>query len=561
MDNVFFDFTILLAITVSIAAVMRILRQPLMTAYIIAGIVAGPLFLNVINGREQSFEAFAQFGVVLLLFVVGLSLNVTHLKRVGKTASITGLIQVCVTGLVGFFLARYSGLSLLSSIYLGVAITFSSTIIISKLLGDKKDIQSTYGRNAFALMLVQDIIAIIIMLALASLQTGADLFYLAGQLVIKGILLIALVYFLSRYLLPKILDQVAKSGEFLFIFTVAWCFGVASILYWAGFSVEIGAIVAGLSLGSSRYQPQILSRVKPLRDFFIVLFFIILGSQMSLVGSAAVWLPATLLSLYVLLGNPLILYALYRLQKFSRRNSFLGAVTSAQVSEFGFVLIFTGSQLGHLRGAELSIFTIVALTTIFVSSYIITYNEQIYRALLPVFGWFGPDRHRQKGDLKERYDVIVFGYHRIGWKVCEALAAQKLSFLVIDFNPSAIAKLKARGISCYFGDAADVEFLESLPLEKAKLIISTLPEADDQMALIQFTRGLSKRPIIVANIYHSEHLAQLYHAGADFVMMSHLLVGEWMSGVLKNQPITKQTFKEYKKSQKKEMKLRLIQHE
>lgn len=556
LDNIFLQFSILLGITVTIAAIMRLLRQPLMSAYIVAGIIAGPLFLNLISGDKVAYDAFAQFGVVLLLFVVGLSLNLNHIKQIGKVATITGLSQFIFTGTMGFLILYFLDYPFTSALYLGMAITFSSTIITVKLLADKRDTESTYGRQTLGLMIIQDIIAILLMLFITSSGDPNVSAGHIGDLFVRGFILIAIVFFLSKYLLPKLLDHVAKSGEFLFIFTIAWCFGIASLLYWAGFSIEIGAVIAGLSLGSSPYQPQISSRIRPLRDFFIVLFFIILGSEMSLVGMSKTLVPGLILAGFILVIKPIILYFLFRLQKFSRRNSFLVGVTGAQVSEFGFILIFTGAVAGHLNGIELPTFTIVALITIFISSYVITYNEQLYRLLIPFFNRFGRDKHRQKENADEKYDVILFGYHRLGWKICESLAEKNASFAVVDFNPIAMEKLKKRNIPAYFGDAADIEFISSLPLRNAKLIISTLPEAEDQLVLIEYLRGFKKSPVIIANLYHNTHLDELYEAGADYIMMPHLLGGNWIASVIKNDPWTKKTFKLLRQEQKQDMKLR-----
>ncbi len=557
MDNIFLQMSALLGVTVMIAFFIRLLRQPLMVAYIVAGIVSGPLLLNLIQDDVHTYEAFAELGVVLLLFVVGLSLNFDHIKRIGKTALITGVGQVLFTGIVGFLiLETVSDFALISNIYLAIAITFSSTIIITKLLGDKKDLQSTYGRNVIGLMIVQDIIAVIIMVLVTTLGESTSLPFIMSTLFAKGLAVVAIIYFFSKLLLPKILDRVATSSEYLFIFTIAWCFGMASLVHLFGFSVEIGAIVAGISLASSTYQPEIISKIKPLRDFFIVLFFLILGSQMQFVGVEKTILVALLLSLFVLLGNPAILYIMYRLRRFTRRNSFLAGVTAAQVSEFGFVLLFTGIQAGHIEGSEMQIYTMIALTTIFVSSYLITYNEKLYQKLLPIFSWFGQDRFQQTEGEVEKYDVWVFGYHRIGWRICETLKEKNIKFAVVDFSPDAVSKLKHRGIPVFFGDAADIEFLEELPLEKAKLVISTLPEPDDQRTLISHIRQKSKKTKIIANLYHSLDLDSLYDKGADYVMLPHLLGGAWMASVIKDKAWTKHTFEELKKEQRKELKLR-----
>lgn len=557
IDNIFLQISVLLGITVSIAFVVRLLRQPLMIAYIIAGIVAGPLFLNIIHGGNESFEAFAEFGVVLLLFVVGLSLNFSYIKKVGKVAVIAGIGQVLFTTFFGLFILRSLGYAAIPALYLAVGITFSSTIIIIKLLSEKKDMESVYGRYTIGLLLVQDVIAIVIMIFLTTLEEeGMTLFESFGMLALKGLALVSLIYFLAKVVLPFILHRVAKSGEFLFLFTVAWCLGVASLVRWFGFSLEIGAVLAGISLGSTPYSAEIGSRIKPLRDFFIVLFFIILGSEMSLANISLTITPSIILSIFILVGNPFILYILFRMMKFTRRNSFLVGLTAAQVSEFGFILLFVGQQTGFVGTNELTILTMVALITISVSSYLITYNEQIYRFISPALRFFGKDQYQQPEDKKDKYEVWVIGYHRIGWKVCETLMEKKVKFAVIDYNPEVISKLKHRGIPAYFGDVADVEFLEELSFEKSKMIVSTILEPDDQKTFIQYIRSVNKKAVIIANLHHNLHIQELYAAGANYVLMPHLLSGNWLSTVLTEKPWTKRTFADLKRVQKGDMKLK-----
>ncbi|MFH1292027.1 MAG: cation:proton antiporter [bacterium] len=558
VDNIFLQISILLGITVSIAFIMRMLRQPLIVAYIIAGLVAGPLFLNLVEGGKDFFDTFAKFGIVLLLFIVGLSLNLDYIKKLGKTVLIGGLIQFFATGLLGLAILTLFKFSFVISFFVAVSITFSSTIIVIKLLSDKRDLEAVYGRYVIGLLLVQDIIAVGLMIFLNTSEISVTSWYETALATgLMGFALVGIVFLMSRYLLPPIMDRVAKSGELLFIFTIAWCFGVASLVYWSGFSIEIGAIVAGISLGASPYQPEISSRIRPLRDFFIVLFFVVLGSEMKIGDIKEALVPGLVLAGFVLVFKPVLLYFLMRFLKYTRRTCFLAATTAGQVSEFGFILIFTAISVGYLQGIELAMLTFVALVTIIISSYLITYNEELYRLVLPLLDRFGIDenRHVKEEDIKI-YPVWIFGYHRIGWKVCEALSEKGIKYAVVDFDPVAISKLKHRGIPAYFGDAADVEFLQELPLEKAKMIISTLPEADDQKTLISHIRQTNKKVHIIGNLYHSEHLEELYKAGADYVMMPHLLGGQWIAEVLKGNPWTKRTLKRIKQEQKDEMQLR-----
>ena len=272
--NIFLQLAGLFGLTVTIAFVMRLLRQPLMIAYIISGMIAGPLFLNAIEHGGGTFDTLAQFGVIFLLFLVGLSLNIAHIRHIGKVSAITGLAQVLFTSTIGFFILRGLGLEIVPSVYMALALTFSSTIIIVKLLSDKKDTETVYGRHVLGLMVVQDIVAVLIMLFLTTQASDIALSEALALIAVKALAIIGLIVVLTKFVLPSILDQVASSSEFLFIFTIAWCFGIASLLLWAGFSLEIGAIIAGISLGSSPYQSEISSRIKPLRDFFLIIFFL-----------------------------------------------------------------------------------------------------------------------------------------------------------------------------------------------------------------------------------------------------------------------------------------------
>jgi hypothetical protein len=374
----------------------------------------------------------------------------------------------------------------------------------------------------------------------------------------RGLFVFGAVVLMAKYLLPPLMDRVAKSGELLFIFTIAWCFGIASLVYWAGFNIEIGAIIAGLSLGASAYQPEISSRLRPLRDFFLVLFFVVLGSELQFSQIKEALVPAFILSIFVLIIDPILLYFVMRKLKYGRRSAILAGLTAANVSEFGFILIFKGQELGYLHGAELGVLTLTALVTISVSSYFITYNEQIYRILIPFLNLFGKEKTQVEELTSEIFDVWVLGYHRIGWKVCESLEKKGIKFAVVDFNPESIKKLKHRGIAAFFGDVADVEFLSSIPIEKAKLIVSTIPAADDQKTMINYVRGTKSDAMIIANLYHNNYLEDLYDAGANYVMMPHLLGGQWISEVLTHHGWNDKVFEKLRKDQRLEMKQRYI---
>jgi len=549
-ENIFLQISILLGVTVTIALFVRLLRQPLIISYIIAGIIAGPMFFNILHGDKKMYAAFAQFGVVLLLFIIGLNLNFRHLKSIGKISVITGIGQVIFTSSFGVLLLTAFNLPLLSSIYLAVAATFSSTVIIIKLLADKNETETVYGRYTIGLMLVQDVIAVLIMVLIGIVKEGGTVAGSLTLLAINGVAALVLIAVVTQYVLPHLLHKISYSSELLFLFTISWCFGLASLLYALGFSIEIGAIAAGIALSSSPYQPEIASRIKPLRDFFLILFFIVLGSEAAMSSfDPFVWKASLALSLFILVGNPLILFVLFRMFQFTRRNSFLAGLTAAQVSEFGFVMLYTGRQIGHVDSTVISIFTLVAIITIFTSSYLILYSEQMYRFLLPVFRWFGPDQYRQFNRVPPAYDIWVVGHHRIGQRVCQTLKQLKAKFSVIDYNPDAIAEMKERGIPSIFGDIADVEFLESLQIAGARLVIMTIPSVEDQVNLINHVRKFNPSILVIANAYQQDDAQSLYQAGADYVMMPHLMGADWIAETLKKKRLSRKFFSELRTQQ------------
>ncbi len=548
--NIFLQLSSILAIAVGIAFLVKLLKQPLLVAYIMAGIIGGPLLLNILHSGEGIYSLFSSFGVVLLLFIIGLDLNFTYLKKIGKEAVIIAIWQIIFNFFLILPLAIYFGFSWSGAIFFSLASCFSSTIVILKLLSDKQDEEAVYGRYTIGLLLMQDLISIFVLIFLTfsnpvTISTSAP-----WVSVVQFFLVLSLVFLLSKFFLPYILKKISSSGEFLFIFTIAWCLGIASLMSWSGFSLEIGAVIAGLSLGSSRYRAEIASRVKPLRDFFLIIFFILLGSQANLTQIDGVLIPALTLALLILIIKPLVLYIIFRFRHFTRRNSFLAALTSGQLSEFGFIILFAGTASGYLDERELGIFTIAALITIFFSSYCMTYSYQIYNFLMPFFSLFGKDKYIQSEESKEVFEAMIFGYHRTGWKIGEALKKEKIKFAAVDFNPDNNTLFKESKIKAFFGDASDIEFLKSLPLDKAKIIISTVPSPEDQLVLINFIRQHNPNAIMIASLYHKKYLKALYKAGADYVILPHLLGGSWASEVILRGEIKKRSaWKKYRKQQ------------
>lgn len=498
MHSVFAEFALLLLMSAAAGAVALLLRQPVLIAYIVIGIVAGPAVLGVVTAHEQ-IDLLAQVGVAVLLFVVGLKLDLQHVRHIGPVALATGLGQLAFTIVIGFLIVLALGRDWIEALYVAVALTFSSTIIIVKLLSDKREIDSLHGRIAVGFLIVQDLAVVVAMMAMSAMRSEAgdgSLLDVAGALAMRIGLAAVALYLLMRYVLPRIVDRMARSQELLLIFAIAWGTSLAALGEWAGFSKEAGAFLAGFSLASTHYRDAINARLTGIRDFLLLFFFIDLGSKLdfSTLGDEVV--PAAILSLFVLVGNPLIVLAIMGYMGYRKRTGFLCGLTVAQISEFSIIFVAMGITLGHVGPGALGLTTLVGLVTIAVSTYMILYSHPLYERLAPWLGVFERRHpHREassvvEGQERRRYDLIVFGLGRYGGRLALGLKASGLTVLGVDFDPEVVDDMKRRGLEVRYGDSTAAELLENLPLADTRWVVSTLPDMPSNRDLLGGLREL-----------------------------------------------------------------------
>ena len=529
----FIQFSLIILIAFGISLIMRFLKQPLIIGYIFAGIIVGPLCLNLIR-ESETISVFAEMGIAFLLFIVGLRLSPKVIKEVGKVSLITGIGQIFFTSLIGYFISLALGFSPITSVFIAIALTFSSTIIIMKLLSDKDDLEKLYGKISIGFLLVQDLVAIIALIIVSSFAKTSGIKFVVFAL-IQGIGLVLVLGLISHYFLPKLNRFFAKSHELLFLFSIAWGFGLAFLFLKIGFSIEIGALIAGILLAISPYSYEISSKMKPLRDFFIIFFFIILGSQMVFDNPYSLLIPALVFSLFILIGNPLIVMVLMGRLKYSKKTGFLAGLTVAQISEFSFVLVALGIKEGLLEQDILSFITLIGLITITGSVYMITHSDSLYRWLAPFLGIFERKKVREKEIPGKKFRYILFGYNRIGFSILNAFQKITNNFLVIDYNPDIVKELKNRNINVIYGDADDCELLEDLRINKADLIVSTIPDKETNLliAKVAIENQEEKRPILILTARQISDAFELYKAGADYVILPHFLGGEYVADLIK----------------------------
>jgi Kef-type K+ transport system membrane component KefB len=483
MKDTFEELALLLLICAAAGAVFVRLRQPVLIAYIAAGIAVGPAGFALVTAHDP-IDLLAQMGVAVLLFAVGLKLDLQHVRHIGPVALATGLGQLAFTIVVGFMLTLALGKGWVEALYIAVALTFSSTIIIVKLLSDKRELDSLHGRIAVGFLIVQDLAVVVAMMAMSALRgsDGADARWQEVALSLGWRLSAAALamYVLMRWVLPAVVAAMARSQELLLVFAIAWGVALAALGEWAGFSKEAGAFLAGFSLASTPFREAIHARLTGIRDFLLLFFFIDLGAKLdfSTLGSEIV--PALVLSAFVLVGNPLIVMAIMGWMGYRKRTGFMAGLTVAQISEFSIVFVAMGITLGHVGVATLGLTTLVGLVTITLSTYMILQSQRLYGWMSPWLGVFErrrPFRELDGADDATRgdFDVVVFGLGRYGSRLLDQLRAAGVRAVGVDFDPQAVAALRHRGVPAHFGDAEDPEFLESLPVHRARWAISTLP--------------------------------------------------------------------------------------
>jgi Kef-type K+ transport system membrane component KefB len=523
-ETIFHEIAALLLLAAICGALTVWLRQPLIMGYIVVGILVGPSLLGWVTAKDQ-VDLFAKMGIALLLFVVGLRLDLHLIRTLGPVALATGVGQVLFTSIIGYFLSLLLGLAPVPALYVAVALTFSSTIIIVKLLSDKREIDALHGRIAVGFLIVQDILVIIAMIGLSAFggaTASGDIWRTILTLLIKALGLMACVVLSMRYILPALLQRLARSVELLMLFAIAWAVSVAIASEAIGFSMEVGAFLAGISLATTNYREAIGSRLVTLRDFLLLFFFIDLGAQMELGLLREQIAPAIILSCFVLIGNPLIVMVIMGYMGYRKRTGFLAGLTVAQISEFSLILGALGVSLNHIDKNILGLITLVGLVTIGLSTYMILYSQYIYTWLAPWLTIFERSIPQREQDIMQTasetpVDVILFGLGRYGNNIASNLRLRGMSILGVDFDSKAVTAWHQQGFQARYGDAEDPEFPGTLPLNAAEWIVSTIPQMDINLTLLDALRhfGYPGKKVMTAHVEREAEI--LKESGADLI--------------------------------------------
>lgn len=540
MDNIFVQLAIILGLASSIGFITHKFKLPLLIAYLIGGLlIAAAAIFDL--GSSAALNFLPEIGIAFVLFLVGMEMDLREIRKLGKVILLSSTLQIIISSIAGFVIARLLGFALTESVFLGVGLSFSSTIVVIKLLLEKNELSSLYGKLAVGILLLEDLVAVLILLGMtvspSIFQFGLQQALPVVAFVLKVGLLFGVAFLVNRFALPRIFSAVSESMELLFLTALAWCFIFVSFALSLGFSVVIGAFLAGVGLAASPYRFQIQGKVKPLRDFFVALFFVYLGTQVNF-ADLEISFPAILLfTLYAILAKPTIFLLVLGSFGFRKHTMFQTSVSLSNISEFSLIILLVGLKMGVVSSASLTVIALSLIISTIISSLMVAKSNKLYKYLKKVVAFFERKNFHHElelpGDGSFNNHVVVVGAHRVGGEIVKFLKQEKVAVVVLDFNPHLVDVLLKQKISVLYGDIGDPEVFDSLNLSHAKMVVSTSPSLQDNKLLLEelHYRGINIPVIVRAETAREAKV--LYKAGADYVIIPDILAGDWLLGMIK----------------------------
>jgi Kef-type K+ transport system membrane component KefB len=516
------EIGLIIIFATSLAFFVRIFKQPLIPAYIITGILIGPVVLGIIKNQEL-IMALSEIGVAFLIFTAGIEIKFKKLREVGKTFLIAGIAQIIILFLIAYSVGILMNLGNHASIYVGLVVAFSSTMIVVKLLSDKREINSLHGRIIIGILLLQDIIAIVALAVLSS------------DLTLKSILIMlskALLFTLISFVLLKISNPIfrisAKNHELLLLVSVSFLFLFIIGSYISGLSLIIGAFFAGVVLANSDYKTEIQSKISSLREFFSVLFFVALGMQLRMISKQFIILFFVLLVL-VMVVKPIVTMFSVRMLGYKKRTSFLTGNALAQTSEFSLIIVTLGFSLGYIDEGLFSTLVLLTIVTMSLTTYLISYEKKISKFIDWPLNILNRIHTREEkleylGDEKKK--IIIFGCHRMGSLFLKEFEKEKKEVFVVDYNPEIIQSLIYKKVPCIYGDYSTDEIFEKLDIKKAEFIIITIPDFEQNLVLTKRIKKQNPRAVIFIVAERISEAMDLYKAGADYIILPQIVGGQ-----------------------------------
>lgn len=545
VDPIFAQLSLVIALGSVIALIMKVLRQPLIVGHIITGIIAGPMVLDIMKS-DEGFTVLSSLGVSLLLFVVGLELSISILSRLKKVVFITTITQVGIMTLLGAGVARLLAFGYLESLIIGLCLAMSSTVIIITLLHEKKEIMRLYAQIAVGVLILQDLIITTGKITLAA-RSGGDNLLEVGLLLGRGMLFILLLYLFSRFVFTRIAKALEASKELMLIMSIGWALGMAIFCAQIGFSIEVGALLAGMSLAGLPFSMGMATQLRPMRNFFVIIFMISLGYSLAPAQISGLFPAVLVFSFLVLVVKPLIILSTLGAQGYTKRASFKVAAVMSQVSEFSLVFVVAAAHARYVSNSALVAISLTALVAFIISPYLIKYDDWLFGKFEKHLQFF--ERHMTKLEQKPAmytHPIILFGYRKGGAEFIRTFKNMKQRFVVVDYDPEVIEVIEKQHVDFLYGDATDAEFIEELQLDKCKFVVSTMSDSTANEFLAHWLKEHNPKALFIGSADNFYHASQLYAEGAAYVMMPHLIGSEKISNFIKRVGFNKSEFHKFR---------------
>lgn len=541
MDNIFIQLAIILGLASLLGFVVVKFKLPLLIAYLLSGLLIAST--AILDPRASAVLHFLpEIGIAFVLFLVGMELDLREIKNLGKPILLAGTLQIFITTILGSSVAKLLGFGAMESWYLGVGLSFSSTILVIKLLIDKKDVGALYGKLAVGILLLEDLLAVLLLVFLtvstSVLGLGLQEAFPLIAVAVKITFLFGLVLILSKFILPVVFKAVSRQSELLFITALAWCFIYVSFAILLGFSVVIGAFLAGIALANSPFHFQIQGKVKPLREFFVALFFVYLGTQVDFTSLDKIYPLMIVFTIYTLVVKPAIFLLILGIFGFRKHTMFQTALSLTHISEFSLILLLVGFELNIVSRQALTTIALSAVLSMIVASTAISNSNKLYKKLSNLAGFFERKNFKhilEEGDSGENVTgfVVVIGARKVGGEIVKLLKREKIPQIVLDFNPVQVEALIEEKIPVLYGDMGDPEVLDGLNLQDSRMVISTSASIEDNLLLLEELKVRHINIPVIVRSDNADDARDLYKAGADFVIIPEILAGDFLVDKLK----------------------------
>jgi len=514
-----------------VALIARKLKQQLIFAYLITGIIIGPIGVGLVT-NTQDILVLSELGVAFLLFAIGIESDFSKLLKMKNILFFGALVQVLITTLAVFALMQYVGLGFIESAYIGLILAFSSTVITVKFLSDKNQISTLHGRLIIGFAVCQDLIAVLALPLLARPETIFEI-SLFGKFLLGIIALFALAVLLNKLVLPKLLKNHAQNQELFFLIVISTCLGFMYVANLLNFSLAVGAFIGGLTLSSLPYNVEALSRIRGLRDFFTIIFFASLGMQLSLAFGNFPLLAAIAMFLVIYLLNPLIYFLITYFAGYGSRTALTVGLALEQASEFSFILAAQALALGQMSQNVYSLAILVIVVSMATTPYVLENTSRIYDFLnsgfKKLFPKYSSKRFNRK--LKELENlpkeelenhIVILGSGVFGNSIAAVLRNYG-TVVTVDHNPSNVLANIKRKLYSIYGSAESPEVWKKANYEKARLIVSTMPDTSSAISVIQKIKKANKEVVIFARAHNFDEALKMYNAGVESVILPQVL--------------------------------------